>query len=82
MFLKELGDGQTESYRLLSRQTLSTHKPIDDIVLVPSISRALILTGKYAHLQPNHKRSRPQTANSSYTRSPPSTPFLSNPSGM
>jgi hypothetical protein len=36
---------QLESYRLLSRQTLPNHKPIDEIVLVPCISRALILSG-------------------------------------
>jgi hypothetical protein len=36
---------QPASYTLLSRQTLPTGKSIDEIVLVPSISRALVLSG-------------------------------------
>jgi len=40
---------QLESYSLLSRQTLPNHKPIDEIVLVPCISRALILSGISVH---------------------------------
>lgn len=36
---------QLPSYALLSRQTLPNEKPIEEIVLVPGISRALILSG-------------------------------------
>jgi vacuolar protein sorting-associated protein 3 len=36
---------QLESYSLLSRQSMPNEKPIDEIVLVPSIARALILSG-------------------------------------
>lgn len=36
---------QLESYSLLSRQSVSKEKPIVEIVLVPSIARALILSG-------------------------------------
>jgi hypothetical protein len=36
---------QLPSYALLSRQALPNEKPVDEIVLVPSISRALILSG-------------------------------------
>ena len=39
-------DTQPESYTLLSRRTLPTGKPIDEIVLTPSISKALVLSGK------------------------------------
>ncbi|KAL6298204.1 hypothetical protein BKA93DRAFT_744633 [Sparassis latifolia] len=38
-----------ESYTLLSRQSLPTEKPIEDIVLTPSISRALILCDAQVH---------------------------------
>lgn len=34
-----------ESYSLLSRQILPNEKPIDEIVLVPCISKALVLSG-------------------------------------
>ncbi|OBZ67664.1 Transforming growth factor-beta receptor-associated protein 1 [Grifola frondosa] len=37
------------SYTLLSRQTLPNDKPIDEIVLTPSISRALILSDHQVH---------------------------------
>ena len=36
---------QIESYSLLSRQSMPNEKPVDEIVLVPSIARALILSG-------------------------------------
>ena len=42
-------DTQPESYTLLSRQTLPTGKPVDEIVLTPSISKALVLSGKSVH---------------------------------
>ncbi|KAI0252536.1 hypothetical protein BJV78DRAFT_1201303 [Lactifluus subvellereus] len=38
--------GQPDSYTLLSRQALPTGKPIDEIVLTPSISTALILSDR------------------------------------
>jgi hypothetical protein len=41
----ELMFHQIESYSLLSRQSMPNEKPIDEIVLVPSIARALILSG-------------------------------------
>ena len=40
---------QLESYTILSRQILPGEKPIDEIVLVPSLSRALILSGTSVH---------------------------------
>ncbi|KAI0320596.1 hypothetical protein OF83DRAFT_557224 [Amylostereum chailletii] len=40
---------QPESYSLLSRQTLPAPKPIDEIILVPSISRALVLCDRQVH---------------------------------
>ncbi|TDL25106.1 hypothetical protein BD410DRAFT_819897 [Rickenella mellea] len=39
-----------ESYKILSQQTLPTNKPIDEIVLTPSISRALILSAHQIHI--------------------------------
>ena len=36
---------QVVSYMLLSRQSLPNDKPVDEIVLAPSISRAFILSG-------------------------------------
>jgi hypothetical protein len=39
-------DMQPESYTLLSRQMIPTGKPVDEIVLTPSISKALVLSGK------------------------------------
>ena len=42
-------DTQPESYTLLSRQMLPTGKPVDEIVLTPSISKALVLSGKSVH---------------------------------
>ncbi|TFK38020.1 hypothetical protein BDQ12DRAFT_684517 [Crucibulum laeve] len=38
-----------ESYSILSRQTLPNERPIDEIVLIPSISRALILSDRQLH---------------------------------
>ncbi|KAJ7598856.1 hypothetical protein C8J56DRAFT_915191 [Mycena floridula] len=38
-----------EAYRVLSRQAVANSKPIDSIVLVPSISRALILSDNQIH---------------------------------
>lgn len=38
-----------ESYALLSRQSLPAEKPIEEIVLTPSISRALILCDSQVH---------------------------------
>lgn len=37
---------QQESYTLLSRQSLPSGKPIDELVLIPYMSRVLILSGK------------------------------------
>jgi len=37
---------QQESYSLLSRQSLPNGKPIDELVLIPYMSRMLILSGK------------------------------------
>ncbi|KAI1785955.1 hypothetical protein LXA43DRAFT_1035556 [Ganoderma leucocontextum] len=39
----------SDSYTLLSRQSLPNEKPIDQIVLAPSISRALILCDRQIH---------------------------------
>ncbi|KAH9962293.1 hypothetical protein BGW80DRAFT_1448479 [Lactifluus volemus] len=46
---------QPASYTLLSRQTLPTGKSIDEIVLVPSISRALVLSDRqiFIHIIPS-----------------------------
>lgn len=41
---------QPGSYRILSRQTVPNEEPIDEIVLVPSLSRAFILSGTSVHL--------------------------------
>ncbi|OSD05086.1 hypothetical protein PYCCODRAFT_1385627 [Trametes coccinea BRFM310] len=38
-----------ESYTLLSRQSMPNEKPIDEIVLAPSISRALVLADHQIH---------------------------------
>ncbi|KAI5122616.1 hypothetical protein M0805_008706 [Coniferiporia weirii] len=43
------GPDSPESYTLLSRQTLPTNKPIEEIALCPSISRALILSDHQVH---------------------------------
>ena len=40
---------QLESYSVLSRQTLPNNKPIEEIVLIPSLSRAFILSGTSVH---------------------------------
>ena len=39
---------QLESYTILSRQTLPGDKPIDEIVLIPSLLRALVLSGFFS----------------------------------
>ncbi|TFK48940.1 hypothetical protein OE88DRAFT_1663216 [Heliocybe sulcata] len=39
-----------ESYQLLSRQDLPTPKPVEEITLLPSISRALILQDRQIHI--------------------------------
>lgn len=36
---------QLQSYTLVSRKTISVDKPVDEIVLIPSLSRALVLSG-------------------------------------
>jgi len=41
---------QIESYNVLSRQTVPNDKPVDEIVLIPCISRALVLSGISVHL--------------------------------
>ena len=41
---------QQESYSLLSRQSLPNAKPIDELVLIPYLSRVLILSGKLTFL--------------------------------
>ncbi|KAK7044627.1 CNH domain-containing protein [Favolaschia claudopus] len=38
-----------ETYTLLSRQSVPGDKPVDEIVLVPSISRALVLSDRQIH---------------------------------
>ncbi|KIM47115.1 hypothetical protein M413DRAFT_422845 [Hebeloma cylindrosporum] len=38
-----------ESYTIISRQTLPGDKPIDEIVLIPSLSRALVLSDHQIH---------------------------------
>ncbi|KAL0959675.1 hypothetical protein HGRIS_011374 [Hohenbuehelia grisea] len=40
---------QLEAYRVLSQQSLPNGKPIDEIVLIPSISRALVLSDRQIH---------------------------------
>ncbi|OCH89285.1 hypothetical protein OBBRIDRAFT_732893 [Obba rivulosa] len=47
--LESNGPEMPESYTLLSRQALINDKPIDEIVLAPSISRALILSNRQVH---------------------------------
>lgn len=39
-----------ESYTLSSRQNLPSGKPIDELVLIPSLSRALILSDRQIHI--------------------------------
>ncbi|KAG6332437.1 hypothetical protein ID866_6654, partial [Astraeus odoratus] len=46
----QAGPDQQESYSLSSRQTLSSGKPIDELVLVPYLSRILILSERQIHL--------------------------------
>ncbi|TFK21824.1 hypothetical protein FA15DRAFT_715834 [Coprinopsis marcescibilis] len=41
--------GQLDAYIIVSRQLVPGEKPIEDIVLIPSISRALILSGRQIH---------------------------------
>ncbi|CAL1698814.1 unnamed protein product [Somion occarium] len=48
-FALQGGPSSPASYTLLSRQTLPNDKPIDEIVLTPSISRALILSDHQIH---------------------------------
>ncbi|KAF9460006.1 hypothetical protein BDZ94DRAFT_1170509 [Collybia nuda] len=38
-----------ESYSILSRQTVPNEKPVDEIVLIPSLSRAFILSDRTLH---------------------------------
>ncbi|GLB42247.1 putative CNH domain containing protein [Lyophyllum shimeji] len=40
---------QLESYSVLSRQTVPNEKPVDEIVLVPCLSRAFILSDRTLH---------------------------------
>ncbi|KAE9408021.1 hypothetical protein BT96DRAFT_1034408 [Gymnopus androsaceus JB14] len=40
---------KTESYTILSRQSVPNDKPVDEIVLLPSISRALVLSDNQIH---------------------------------
>ncbi|KAF8474403.1 hypothetical protein DFH94DRAFT_761984 [Russula ochroleuca] len=44
--LQANGPDKPESYNLLTRQMLPTGKPVDEIVLTPSISRALVLSDR------------------------------------
>jgi len=45
-FTKDAPDTvQLESYQLLSRQNISANGGVEEIVLLPSISRALVLVG-------------------------------------
>ncbi|KAJ8082934.1 hypothetical protein PM082_008792 [Marasmius tenuissimus] len=41
--------GKLESYQLLSRQSLPNEKSVDEIVLLPSISRVLVLSDSQIH---------------------------------
>ncbi|KIJ61532.1 hypothetical protein HYDPIDRAFT_176932 [Hydnomerulius pinastri MD-312] len=41
--------GKLESYSLLSRQSLPNGKPIDELVLIPYLSRVLILSDRQIH---------------------------------
>jgi vacuolar protein sorting-associated protein 3 len=45
-FLHRSDSTQPETYTLVSRQMLPTGKAVDEIVLAPSISKALVLSGK------------------------------------
>ncbi|KAH8108778.1 hypothetical protein DFH11DRAFT_1710480 [Phellopilus nigrolimitatus] len=47
--LQANGPDSPESYTLLSRQTLTTNKSIEEIALCPSISKALILSDHQIH---------------------------------
>ncbi|KAF8649627.1 hypothetical protein AX16_005716 [Volvariella volvacea WC 439] len=38
-----------ESYRILTRQTVPDEKPVDEIIVIPSLSRALVLSDKQIH---------------------------------
>ncbi|KAF9078833.1 hypothetical protein BDP27DRAFT_1310251 [Rhodocollybia butyracea] len=44
-----LQTGEIESYTILSRQSVPNDKPIEEIVLLPSISRALVFSDKQIH---------------------------------
>ncbi|KAL4079643.1 hypothetical protein J3A83DRAFT_1137451 [Scleroderma citrinum] len=44
-----VGSDQKESYSLSSRQNLPSNKPIDELVLIPCLSRALILSDRQIH---------------------------------
>ncbi|RDX51715.1 hypothetical protein OH76DRAFT_1401134 [Lentinus brumalis] len=49
-FALQANDAQSpESYTLLSRQSVPNEKPVDEIVLAPSISRALVLSDHQIH---------------------------------
>ncbi|KAF9553103.1 hypothetical protein CPC08DRAFT_245203 [Agrocybe pediades] len=43
------GVNQLESYQILSRQTVPGEKPIDEIVFIPSLLRALVLSDRQIH---------------------------------
>lgn len=45
-----VGPDDQESYTLSSRQNLPSGKPIDELVLIPSLSRALILSDRQIHI--------------------------------
>ncbi|KAI0064251.1 hypothetical protein BV25DRAFT_1800809 [Artomyces pyxidatus] len=47
--LQANGPNEPESYSLLSRQKMTSGKPIDEIVLAQSISRALVLCDRQIH---------------------------------
>lgn len=46
----QVGHDNQESYTLSSRQNLPSGKPIDELVLIPSLSRALILSDRQIHI--------------------------------
>ncbi|KAF5389636.1 hypothetical protein D9757_004156 [Collybiopsis confluens] len=48
-FAVQADDPRVESYTILSRQSLPNDKPVEEIALLPSISRALVLSDNQIH---------------------------------
>jgi len=61
-FMLQLDGDKLESYIIISRQTVPGERPVDDIVLIPSIARALVQSDRQVHfyllpdLEPDHTK--------------------------